>query len=66
MAQVFGVSIDFLVNGNLETKAQNALTDDLLLKQFKEVEKMSPEDKNVVLKLIDAFITKKQLKQLAS
>ena len=66
MAQVFGVSIDFLVNGNLETKAQNVLTDDLLLKQFKEVEKMSQEDKNVVLKLIDAFITKKQLKQLAS
>ncbi len=66
IANVFGVSIDYLVNGDLDSKAEHIITDAVLLKQFKAVEKMSNDDKNVVLKLIDAFITKKKLKNLAS
>ena len=66
IANVFGVSIDYLVNGNLDNKAQNIITDATLLKQFKAVEKMNEEDKNIVLKLIDAFIVKKQVQNLAT
>jgi hypothetical protein len=35
-----------------------------LLSQFKEVEQMSEEEKAVVKKVIDAFITKNELKQM--
>jgi hypothetical protein len=38
----------------------------LLLKQFKAVEQMKKEDKNVVTKLIDAFILKANLQQQLS
>jgi len=65
LANVFGVSIDFLVNGDTDEKAENTLNDSKLLQQFKAVEKMSKDDKSVVLKLIDAFITKKQIQHLA-
>ncbi len=66
LSNVFGVSIDFLVNGNLDEKAESALNNSKLLQHFKAVEKMNNEDKSVVLRLIDAFITKKQIQQLAS
>jgi hypothetical protein len=36
-----------------------------LLKQFQEVEPLPDEDKTVVKKLLDAFLTKKQLQVLA-
>ena len=41
------------------------LNDNELLEQFKEVDKMSPEDKNTIKKFIDAFITKNKIKLLA-
>ena len=66
LADVFGVSIDFLVNGNMDNKATTTLKDALLLQHFKAIEKMNESDKNVVLQLIDAFITKKQIQKLAS
>jgi hypothetical protein len=41
------------------------LNDNKLLQQFKEVDLMNKEDKETVKKLIDAFITKAKIKQLA-
>jgi len=66
LADVFGVPIDFLVNGNMDNKATSALKDALLLQHLKAIEKMNESDKNVVLQLIDAFIFKKQIQNLAS
>jgi hypothetical protein len=40
------------------------LKDADLIQQFQAIEAMDEEDKNVVKKLIDAFITKKQLQKL--
>lgn len=40
------------------------LTDRELLRQFKEVELFSPEDKQVVKIFIDAFITKRHIQEL--
>jgi len=37
-----------------------------LLQQFKAVEQFADDDKNVVKKLIDAFIVKIQVQQMAS
>ncbi|MFP1757134.1 hypothetical protein [Lonsdalea quercina] len=36
-----------------------------LLRQFQEVEQLPDEDKEVIKKLLDAFLTKKQLQALA-
>ncbi|GAA4277924.1 hypothetical protein GCM10022259_26480 [Aquimarina mytili] len=59
------VSIDYIVNGSLEQKAQDALGDAELLSQFKEVEQMDEDDRGTVKKLIDAFITKRKVQKLA-
>jgi transcriptional regulator with XRE-family HTH domain len=58
-------TIDFLINGNTDEKAASALKDAELLRQFRAVEQMDEEDKSTVKKLIDAFITKKKIQQLA-
>ena len=65
LADVFGVSIDYLVNGSLEQKAENSIDDNELLQQFKEVEQMNDDDRGTVKKLIDAFITKRKVQKLA-
>lgn len=41
------------------------LTDKELLKQFKQVEQMNADDKNLIKTFIDAFLTKRQVQQLA-
>lgn len=65
LADVFGVSIDYLVNGSLEQKAESTIDDNELLQQFKEVEQMNDDDRGTVKKLIDAFITKRKVQKLA-
>ena len=65
LAEVFGVSIDYLVNGSLNDKADSSLDDNELLQQFKEVEQMNDDDRGTIKKLIDAFITKKKDQKLA-
>jgi len=64
LADVLGISVDFLINGNTSEKAQNTLKDTELLNQFRAVEQMDEEDQNTIKRLIDAFITKKRIKQL--
>ena len=64
LADVLNTSVDFLINGNTSQKAQATLKDTDLLQQFKAVDLMPDEDKQVIKKLIDAFITKGKLKQL--
>ncbi len=66
MADVLGVSPDYLINGSSEEQAHANLNDAELIQQFKAVEQMGEEDKNVIKQLIDAFITKKKIQQLAS
>lgn len=65
MADVFGVSIDYIVNGTIEEKASNTLQNNELLSQFKEVEQMNEDDRSTIIKLIDAFITKRKVQKLA-
>ena len=64
LANSLGVSSDFLTNGTSDDLAESSLTDKELLNQFKAIEKLGDEDKSVVKVFLDAFITKKKLKQL--
>lgn len=65
LADVLDTTVDFLINGDKDEKVKASLKDAELLQQFKAVEQFNEDDKNVIKKLIDAFITKKQLQQLA-
>lgn len=65
IANTLGVSTDFLMNGLADDLANNSLSDKTLLNQFKTIEKLPEQEKNVVKIFLDAFITKKHIQQLA-
>jgi transcriptional regulator with XRE-family HTH domain len=64
LANVLNTSTDYLMNGKTE-QVEAQLTDKELIKQFIEVEKLNPDEKNLVKTFLDAFITKKKIQQLA-
>jgi len=59
------VTGDYLLEGAIDDVAHAHFSDKELLKQFQEVEHLPDEDKDVIKKLLDAFLTKKQLQALA-
>jgi len=65
LADSLGVTSDYLLEGATEDAAKAKFEDRELLRQFQEVERLPEEDKNVIKKLLDAFLTKKQLQALA-
>jgi transcriptional regulator with XRE-family HTH domain len=65
IADALDTTVDFLISGDTDEKAKSALKDSELLQQFRAVEQMNDEDRSVVKRLIDAFITKGKLKHLA-
>lgn len=65
LAEVFSVSIDFLIEGSIEDSAKPHIHDRDLLKQFTEIEKLDQKDKEVVKIFLDAFLTKKHIIELA-
>jgi transcriptional regulator with XRE-family HTH domain len=56
LAEVFGTTIDFLVMGDNESKAQASLKDAELINQFKKIAALPDEEKTLVLKMITAYI----------
>lgn len=56
LADVLNTTVDFLLNGNANEKAQIALQDAELLKQFKEAEKLPENEKTTILKVIRGYI----------
>lgn len=65
LAHALGVSADYLMEGATQEGAKADFNDRELLRLFKEIESFESEDKNVIKKLIEAFVTKKQLQKLA-
>lgn len=65
LADALGVSTDYLMEGATEEAARARFEDRELLRQFQEVESLPDDDKLVVKKLLDAFLTKKQIQRLA-
>jgi len=66
LADTFNTSIDFLVYGNTEQKAQQSIKDNELLSQFKAVEELDSKDKSTIKDIIDAFIKRSRLKNIAA
>lgn len=63
IAKALEISPDYLMNGTLEDKAENTITDDELLIQFKKVEKLPNDKKRLVKEFLDAFLIKSDLQQ---
>jgi hypothetical protein len=53
---VFNLSIDYIVNGNKSDKNKQTLKDAKLIKQFKKPDKRPEDEKNTILKVINALI----------
>jgi transcriptional regulator with XRE-family HTH domain len=66
LADALGVSTDYLMEGHAEQAARARFEDRELLHQFQEVERLDDDDKVVVKKLLDAFLTKKRIQELAA
>lgn len=56
IADVLDSSMDFLVNGTTDEKAKASLKDAELIRYFKEMEAMPSAEKNILLKLIGAYV----------
>lgn len=65
LAEALGVTSDYLLEGATDDDAKAKFEDRELLRQFQEVEQPPEDDKNVVKKLLDTFLTKKHLHALA-
>jgi len=65
LAATLDTTTDFLMKGTEDEAVAAQLTDKELLKQYKQVELLNKEDKHLVKTFIDAFITKRQIQQLA-
>lgn len=66
LADALDTTNDYLMNGSEEEIAAGQISDKELLNQFKEVEKLNPEDKYLVKTFLDAFITKRHIQKLAN
>jgi len=65
LAEALDTTVDFLINGDTNEKAKSTLKDAELLQQFRAVEQMNDDDRNVIKKVIGAFITQSKLRQIA-
>jgi transcriptional regulator with XRE-family HTH domain len=64
LAEVLGVSADYLLEGTSSDAAKADFKDRDLLRQFQEVERLSDDEKGVIKKLLEAFLMKKQLEKM--
>ncbi|HYC40318.1 MAG TPA: helix-turn-helix transcriptional regulator [Chitinophagaceae bacterium] len=63
MANALDVSTDYLMNGTTADLAAENITDKTLINQFNRISELSPDNKTVVSKLIDAFLFQQEMKQ---
>ncbi len=63
IADLFGTSVDFLINGQSEEKAKATLKNAELLKQFKQMEDLPEEDRMTVIKFLGAYLRDFKAKQ---
>lgn len=62
VARFFGMTIDQLVNDEGKVPQEVTTEDKSLMEQVKLIAELEPEEKNMVFKMIDTFLTKKKFK----
>ena len=63
IANALDVSTDYLMNGTTADLAAENIQDKTLINQFNRISELSEENKNVVSKLIDAFLFQQEMKK---
>ncbi len=66
LADALGVSGDYLLEGATDEAAKARFEDRELLRRFQEVQDLPERDKEIVKELLDAFLTKRHVQQLAA
>jgi transcriptional regulator with XRE-family HTH domain len=64
IAQMFGVSTDYLLLDDSETMIQAQLADQELLRQFQQISVMSEREKSAVKTLLEGLIVKHQIETM--
>jgi transcriptional regulator with XRE-family HTH domain len=62
IAKYFGMTTDQIINFEDGTPTEVTIEDKTLLEQVKLIQDLEPEEKNMVFKMIDTFLTKKKFK----
>ncbi|QYH37268.1 MULTISPECIES: transcriptional regulator [unclassified Algoriphagus] len=62
IARYFGMTIDELINFDGNIPDEVTIEDKSLMEQVKLIAELEPEEKNMVFKMIDTFLTKKKFK----
>ena len=62
IARYFGVSLDQLVNGDGPLPEEVVLEDTNTLEQVRLIQELNEEDRTMVFKMIETFLTKKKFK----
>jgi len=62
IAVFFGMTIDQLVNFNGNLPKEITVEDKTLTEQVKLIQELDSEEKNMVFKMVDTFLTKKRFK----
>lgn len=63
IANALDVTTDYLMDGSVNDKAQNVISDKELLSQFLRVEKLPNDKKAIITELIEAFLFKYNVQQ---
>jgi len=66
LAEIFGVSVDYLLNDETENADAYKIKDKQLQKYFEEVDNLSETDKNTIKDVIEAILVRHKVKDLAS
>jgi len=66
LADALGVSGDYLLEGATDEAAKARFEDRELLRRFQEVQELPERDKEIVIELLDAFLTRRHIQQLAA
>ena len=63
IARYFGMTIDQIVNFDGTTPQEVTSEDKTLMEQVKLIQELEPEEKSMVFKMVDTFLTKKKFKE---
>ena len=62
IANELGITTDYLMNGARSEMAQEKIKDKKLINQFNRIADLNDLDKNIVVRLIDAFLFQQEMK----
>jgi transcriptional regulator with XRE-family HTH domain len=62
LANELNVTTDYIMNGTSDDMANDSIQDKTLLNQFKRISALNPENRMIVVELIDAFLFKQEMK----